>query len=68
MLDLHPHLNCQSGVVRLKDVAQYMPEYGLGDFQNQNPRNNSERKSCRKRNKTFQSKDIAQKECKFVKV
>lgn len=35
MLDLHPHLNCQSMVVRLRDVAQFMPKYDLRD---QNPK------------------------------
>ena len=32
------------GDVRLRDVAQYMPEYGLRDLSNQNPRSNVEMK------------------------
>ena len=50
---LHLHLIFQYGVVRLRDVAQYMLECGLGDLKNQNPKNSSEVKSWRKRNQTF---------------
>lgn len=46
------------GDVRLREITQYMPEYDLEDFSNQNPGTNVERKSCGIRNKTFQENTL----------